>query len=168
MRTRRPAVVAVLALLLAAAACTSSGSDDATDATPTTTLRSTPTTVEATTTTTTTSAAGTGKTTTTVVTGNYPTGDEKRIPLLLEPDDFGAGLKITNPKDDAPNKEFCKGVEVTSQWQASATMSATAGDGSALGATESILEFPPGDAAKFMAEFPSISERCAQAQGQPT
>lgn len=91
-----------------------------------------------------------------------PVGDEKLIPLLLEPTDFDPTFVYDDASDDSLEQEFCEGVSFTVEWQATASMSAAPpeDDQMFLGANESILAFEPGDAEKFMDEFPVLNERC--------
>jgi len=90
-----------------------------------------------------------------------PSGDERLVPLLLEPEDFRSGLTYDDSSDDAPEKEFCDGVDFTVEWQRSASMSAKSTDDSEfIGTAESIIAFDPGRAAAFLTEFEALTKEC--------
>ena len=46
------------------------------------------------------------------------------VPLLLSPTDFGPGLVDDVAAGNVPTTDYCKGVDFTAKWQATATMSA--------------------------------------------
>jgi len=95
--------------------------------------------------------------------GKGPIGDEKLIPILLDIKDFGPNLKPGS--STLPDQSFCEGHPFNTHWQASANTSVDSADQNAFaGAAESILQFAPGDAAKFLAEFPALSAVCATAK----
>ena len=173
MGTRTRALATLIGIVLLAAACGSTGSDSAGSTTsgPSTTVSvSTTAGTDETTTTeaeTTTTEDG-GTTATTEGSGTFgPTGDEKIVPLLLEPKDFGSGLVADDSSDDAPDKKYCDGVSFTVDWQATASMSAK-GDDEALfvGASESVIDFAPGVATKFMKEFVTVNTKCSTKENQ--